>query len=219
MEVSEILGDHSYVCARHFRPEDIIVHPHVCRLNANAVPSVFRNYPINLPRQFFKKICQTAAAVHEEVVNSNEVCETVLSDSADTNSLDDSTEQLVSILSPPSKLVSEDEEIVVSDSHSQAESEDERPSSSAAAKFPRIANPSITKAKLRQRLHTLELRHRQMGIKLEALQSKLDLYNIGTLEKDAANQNEEAKFLLDMLRTYTEFEKTRKEILSNPNES
>lgn len=225
MEISGVLGDHSYVCARHFRPEDIIVHPQVCRLTANAVPSIFRTYPISLPRQFFKKICQTAATVHEEVASSNDLntegcCETVLSDTAEADAVDDSAQgQLISILSSPSRVLSEDEEIVVSDSQSQAESENERPNSTAATKFSRLSNPSMTKAKMRQRLRTLELRHRRMSSELAVLQSKLDLYNIATLERDAANNNEEASFLLDMLRTYTEFEKTRKEILSNTHDS
>lgn len=225
MEISGVLGDHSYVCARHFRPEDIIVHPNVCRLTANAVPSIFRNYPINLPRQFFKKICQTAATMKEEPAKSDdmkveECCEMALSDAIAVDELDSSAqEHLNSILSSPSRALLEDEEIFVSDSQSQTESGDEYQNSSAAPKFSSLSNPSMSTAKMRKRLRTLELQHRQMSRKVEELQSKLDLYNISALERDAANNNEEASFLLDMLRTYAEFEKTRNEILSSTNDS
>lgn len=218
MEVSSILGDHSYVCARHFRPEDIVMYPNVCRLSASAVPSVFKNFPMNLPPQFFKKICQTVVAVDSSKspvgcdASVEPSCEVIIDEASAPDPLDDCAQRQLISIGP----LSEDDDEAATRSHSspgESESDEDR------SKLFASAVSGMSKAKMRKRLRTLELQYRRIRKKVEELEAKLERYNIGTLERDAAEQNEEAAFLLDMLRTYTEFEKTRKAILSNESKS
>lgn len=198
IKISNILGDHSYVCARHFLPEDIIVHPNLCRLTTNAVPSVFKNYPTELPRQFFKKICQTADDISSDC-NITELDSISLQPDSDDSQHD--YVQEVTIYDPAVGLTESESNIL-------------QPRGSST-KLKSVSNSRSSKNILRRKFRSLQARYEQLRSQFLEAENKLKLYNIDSLERDAADNNEEAIFLLEMLRSYTIFERTRQEILSS----
>lgn len=240
MEISGALGDHSYVCARHFLPSDIVVHPNVCRLTSNAVPSVFSNYSTNLPRQFFKRVCQTARSIvsiedpnelihediqeqieyDEELQNSDGYCQEVTiyeSEVSEEPTPSRGNFQNSTARSEASHLDEYEIKMVpdVADSSqmSRAVFVISR-GTNTKLKYTGVSNTKLTRNKLRKRLRLMETRYRNTRKKLAELENKHSLYNLDSLERDAERNNEEAVFLLDMLRSYNAFEDTRKEILT-----
>lgn len=223
MEIANILGDHSYVCARHFQLEDIIVHPSVCRLTPNAVPSVFNNYPTELPRQFFKKICQAAQSTSPEFRIMD-----VDSKLQRTKVFDDSTDRYLQEVTIYESYNEESFKPVAYEtdpSHSSIINDvcvESRRSylvvnkgTNTRLKCTGISNGKLQHNKLRKKLRLLQLRYKNIRDRLSEIEAKHKLYNISSLEKDAENKNEEAIFLLEMLRSYTLFENTRNEILAS----
>lgn len=234
MEITNILGDHSYVCARHFQPEDIIVHPNVCRLTANAVPSIFNDYPTELPRQFFKKICQTARSIGPDsgILNADNAVEQTDSD----NGFDNCVLQEVTIYEPYEEDSVRTEVINVPPAHESYLSHSSEllgdgcsqsgrsylvvsRGTNTKLKYTGLSNAGLRQNKVKKKLRLLQLRYKNLKDKLIEIETKHRLYNISSLEKDAENNNEEALFLLEMLRSYTIFEKTRKEILTSQKHS
>ncbi|XP_065202074.1 uncharacterized protein LOC135832631 [Planococcus citri] len=235
MEISSALGDHSYVCARHFLPEDIVVHPNVCRLTSNAVPSIFSNYSTDLPRQFFKKVCQTARSI----VSIEEDPLSLIREETERNEYDeelqDSINYFQEVVYEPI-VISEDVNIrgipefcttgIDGSSSIDYESISENPDMSRPVyvvsrgtntkiKYTGVSNTKLIKNKLRKKLRLMESRYKNVKKRLTELENKHVLYNLESLEKDAENDNEEAKFILEMLRSYNAFEDTRKEILTS----
>lgn len=232
MEITNALGDHSYVCARHFKPNDIIVHPNVCRLTANAVPSIFSNYSTDLPRQFFKKVCQTARSLitvddSGMLFNQNSDDQVELVGERGNTYLQDVVTLCMTV---EEEDIEKDTNPEHFDSGSQENGESEfspadfsqssrayyvvNRGTNTKLKYTGVSNTKLGKNKMRKKLRLLETRCKNMKRKINDLENKQKLYNIEALERDAENNNEEALFLLDMLRSYTTFEKTREEILT-----
>lgn len=243
MEIAGALGDHSYVCARHFLPSDIVVHPNVCRLTANAVPSVFSNYSTNLPRQFFKKVCQTARSIVSVEDPNKLICEDVQEpiENDESRSPEECVQEITvyepvevhDALPVNTREIHQNTTTPRIDSSSSLEYENriaidyaESSQESRAVfvvsrgtntkvKYTGVSNNKLIKNKLRKKFRLMETRYHNVKKKLTELENKHALYNLDSLERDAENNNEEAIFLLDMLRSYTAFEDTKKEILSS----
>lgn len=237
MDISNLIGDHSYVCARHFRPGDIVVHPNVCRLTANAVPSVFKNYPTELPRQFFKKICQTAQNISDD---STSALKELNEQNEFDNVSDDSNLQEIMVYESDGAVddnLLKTEVISISTSsnvntHTINSTDDVddiidigtpedceyyivKGSTNTKLKTACSSKPNLTRNKLKKKIRSLELRYKNLQTRFNELENKHKLYNISFIERDAENKNEEAIFLLDMLKSYVMFEKTREEMLKN----
>ncbi len=196
----------------HFLPRDIIVHPHVCRLTPNAVPSVFKNYATELPRQFFKKMCQFAIDTPPAIPESADSDVTEQYAYADIE-LSNTEENLlkaeeISEFSPPDVFAAYIDK--TNDSNDTSAETETCYYQSKGRKQKFKSRGKLTKKKYL----LLESRCESLKKRISQLESKIDLYNIDSLERDAENNNQEALFLLDMLRSYTDFEKTRAEILT-----
>lgn len=194
MDLANTLGDHSFVCAKHFQPEDVVMRNNTGRLSTTAVPSVFSNYPLQMPSHFFKTIYQTANDIvglgEEEGQNEgiyvadvdpfqlNEMIRLPMSNTRHVTDSLSTTHQTT-----PSRNYTKSKSVILADGY-------------------------------KKKLQIVEARCRQLETRLDILEKKLKLYNINVLERDAENNNEEASFLLNMLKSYTVFENTRKEILT-----
>jgi hypothetical protein len=173
-------------------------------LAANAVPSVFKDYPVELPRQFFKKICQIADDACPDDCGITELdCVSLQPDLED----DISTRQIVECV----------EELTAYSIPLLPETPPpERVSNVHQPQPSRRPHNNSKKNKLsRKKFRALQTKYRQLRNRLLETENKLKMYNIERVEKDAAERNDEAIFLLEMLRSYTIFEKTREEILTS----